>query len=168
MLNFLKTHIIGGTDDQVNAYVWHWWFTRYEQLGYTNKYFNNLWGAPFGYKIPNLNQTNQPLFRIIFGGLIQYVNPVLFVNIFSLLMPVLTFLTGYFFFKLFRFRDFICLILSLTVALSPYTYIHMAGHPALSQVWILIIFLICFIHLNRKLKFTTAIYCGLLLAAIVL
>jgi len=119
--------IIGGIEDQVEALLQGWW----------REPFINLLNAPFGFHFVNPWKTNQPIFSFIFTEGVKIVNPVIFSNIFAIFSIILTAVLSFILFRALKFVWFLSLVLALIFAFSPYVFMHIGIHPALSQIWLI-------------------------------
>ncbi|MBU1017208.1 hypothetical protein KJ678_03565, partial [Patescibacteria group bacterium] len=160
-MNFINV-VIGGIEDQVGALIFGWW----------GESFINLLNAPFGFHFVNSWKTNQPIFSFVFTEGIKVINPVIFSNIFAFFGIFLTVVLSFILFRALKFAWFLSLVLALIFAFSPYVFMHIGIHPALSQIWLIPLFFQRVIfqrrHLLQGVSFANSIVTGFILAVAVL
>ncbi len=159
----LNNYFIGYYGDQVSLFWKAWWFKNYKLLGYTDKFFSPLYGAPYGKYLGEVS--HQPIIWGLYFSLSGYFNEILVYNILIILGFLLSLVFSYILFKKF-FLSSISLYLSFSYSFSSYYLSQISNHLDLSQIWVFPLFIILFLKYMRSEKMIDHVFVGLVITFI--
>lgn len=134
----------------------------YKQI--LNGFLSDYYGFP---ATTNFNPiyTNEPLIWNIFYFLNNFLDATIVYSLMVILSFLLLFIAGYKLFKFFSDDKVIAASLSLILTFSPYMYYQTQSHLNLSQVWILVLYILSIIKAKRLREF---ILTGVILSILLL